>query len=218
MSKKLHYNTVTPLLLSVLKQLMDVKEFLAFRLVGGTDLSLLRGHRQSVDIDLFTDAVYGTVDFEAIDNYLRRTYPYVDTSNFKAIGMGTSYYVGENKDHCIKLDIFYTTGAFVWPIIEKSGIRMAALEEIIAMKLDVISRGGRKKDFWDIHELIDDYSFSEMLALHKQRYPYSHNAEEIRSKFIDFSQADSDFDPICLKGKYWEVIKLDMIDFIKPMA
>ena len=218
MSKKLHYNTVTPLLLSVLKQLMDVKEFLAFRLVGGTDLSLLRGHRQSVDIDLFTDAVYGTVDFEAIDNYLRRTYPYVDTSNFKAIGMGTSYYVGENKDHCIKLDIFYTTDAFVWPIIEKSGIRMAALEEIIAMKLDVISRGGRKKDFWDIHELIDDYSFSEMLALHKQRYPYSHNAEEIRSKFIDFSQADSDFDPICLKGKYWEVIKLDMIDFIKPMA
>jgi hypothetical protein len=217
MPKKLHYNTVTPLLLSVLKQLMGAKEFTAFRLVGGTDLSLQRGHRQSIDIDLFTDAVYGSVDFQAIDNYLHATYPYVDTSDYKAVGMGTSYYVGESKDHCIKLDIFYTTDPFIWPIAEKSGIRMATVEEIIAMKIDVISRGGRKKDFWDIHELIEDFPFSEMLALHEQRYPYSHKAEEIRIKFTDFTQADTDFDPICLKGKYWEIIKLDLIDFVKPL-
>jgi hypothetical protein len=32
-------------------------------------------------------------------------------------------------------------------------IRMATSEEITAMKIDVILRGGRKKDFWDVHEL-----------------------------------------------------------------
>jgi len=81
------------------------------------------------------------------------------------------------------------------------------------MKIDVISRGGRKKDFWDIHELMDDYSIEEMLALHKQRYPFTHDGDHIRRYFVNFEKADDDFEPICLQGKHWEIIKLDMIDF-----
>ena len=34
-------------------------------------------------------------------------------------------------------------------------IRMASENEIIAMKLDVVLRGGRKKDFWDLHYYLD---------------------------------------------------------------
>jgi hypothetical protein len=37
-----------------------------FILVGGTSLSLQLGHRISIDIDLFTDSPYGSVDFKAI--------------------------------------------------------------------------------------------------------------------------------------------------------
>lgn len=33
------------------------------------------------------------------------------------------------------------------------GIRLASIDDIVAMKIDTISRGGRKKDFWDIHKL-----------------------------------------------------------------
>lgn len=47
-----------------------------FRLIGGTALSLYRGHRMSIDIDLFTDAEYETVDFKAIDTYLRSNFFY----------------------------------------------------------------------------------------------------------------------------------------------
>lgn len=71
MQTKLHYNTVTPLLLSVLKSCMAAKEFNAFRLVDGTALSLQRGHRVSVDIDLFTGAPYNSIDFDSIDTWLR---------------------------------------------------------------------------------------------------------------------------------------------------
>lgn len=91
-------------------------------------------------------------------------------------------------------------------------IRMATIKEIIAMKIDVVSRGGRKKDFWDFHELLTSYSISEMLALHEQRYPYSHDKKQIITNFSDFKNADNDFEPICLKGKYWELIKLDIIN------
>jgi hypothetical protein len=167
-----------------------------------------------MDIDLFTDVPYGSVDFKAIDTYLRSAYSYVDTNDFKDIGMGISYYVGKDKDNLIKLDIFYKD-SFIRPVMSLDGIRIAAIEEIIAMKLDVISRGGRKKDFWDIHELMEDYSLDTMLALHKERYPFTHREEIMRAKFIDFAGADADFDTICLKGKYWEVIKLDTIDFVK---
>ena len=92
-------------------------------------------------------------------------------------------------------------------------IRLATVEEIIAMKIDVISRGGRKKDFWDIHELKDDYSIDKLLDLHKKRYPYDHDQMQIISSLSNFLNADEDFDPLCLKGKHWEIIKLDMIDF-----
>lgn len=95
----------------------------------------------------------------------------------------------------VKLDLFYTD-EFIYDlqIIEK--IRLASIEEIIAMKLDVIQRGGRKKDFWDLHELMDQYNLSQMLDLHKKRYPYSHDQELIIKNFTQFRNADEDFDPI----------------------
>jgi hypothetical protein len=59
----IHYNTVTPLLKEVLDILLKEEIFAPFRLVGGTNLSLRLGHRMSDDIDLFTDAEYGSLDF-----------------------------------------------------------------------------------------------------------------------------------------------------------
>jgi hypothetical protein len=217
MPTKLYYNTVSPLLLSTLQSIMEASEFHSFRLVGGTSLSLQLGHRESVDIDLFTDAPYDSVDFESIDAYLRKNYSYVDTFNTTIVGMGKSYYVGKSARECIKLDLFYTD-TYIRPALELNGLRLASIEEIIAMKVDVISRGGRKKDFWDIHELLDTYSIERMLQLHEERYPYSHDRQDILSRFIQFESADVDFDPICLRKKYWEIVKLDIFEAAQNIA
>ncbi|WP_316844332.1 nucleotidyl transferase AbiEii/AbiGii toxin family protein [Pedobacter psychrodurus] len=99
-------------------------------------------------------------------------------------------------------------------IVHTDDVRMASVPEIIAMKMDVILRGGRKKDFWDIHELLDNYSPNEMIALHKKRFEWTHDDNQIRNNFIDFNMADNDFDPICLKGKIWEFIKEDLTEAI----
>ena len=152
---RLCYLTVSPLLLTTLKDLMSRSELSMFRLVGGTALSLHRGHRMSVDLDLFTDEQYGSVDFNSIDNYLRDTYSYVDRLNIQEIGFGKSYYIGEEASNCIKLDLYYTD-KFMDDIVLMDNIRLASVAEIIAMKIDVIIRTGRKKDFWDIHEIIFD--------------------------------------------------------------
>lgn len=127
--------------------------------------------------------------------------------------MGKSYTIGNDKNNSVKLDVFYTD-PFIQELIEEDNIRLASIEEIIAMKIDVIQRGGRKKDFWDLHELLDKYSISQMIALHEERYPFSHREKTILINLINFENADNDFDPVCLKGKYWEFIKADFEEVI----
>lgn len=208
----LHYNTVNDLLKNSLLQLMKSDVFNDFRLVGGTALSLQIGHRESIDIDLFSDVEYGTLNFKKIEDFLKSNFEYVDFLNVPP-AMGKAYFIGENKDNTVKLDIFYTD-TYIQPFIEEDGIRMATIEEIIAMKVDVIQRGGRKKDFWDLHDLLDSYSIMQMIEFHEQRYPYSHDKNLIIQNFTNFDQADDDFDPICYKGKYWEFIKEDFEEII----
>lgn len=211
----LYRNTVSDLLWETLLKLMNTEEFLPFRLVGGTSLSLQIGHRESVDIDLFTDVDYGSIDFNTLDTKIRELFPFVQPDTIhNQIGMGISYFVGTDVENLIKLDIFYTDN-FVFPIHEPDNIRLAAIEEIIAMKLEVIGIKGRKKDFWDIHELLNNYSLDQMFVFYFKRYPYGHTKEELLEKLIDFTEADNDFNPICYKGKIWELIKQDFEKLIK---
>lgn len=210
----IYYNTVNNLLIKTLITLMESSVFESFRLVGGTALSLQLGHRVSVDIDLFSDAPYGSIDFKAIDEFIEKTFPYHHHFSNLGPAMGKSYSVGTDKDNVVKLDVFYTD-TFIQPPLIVDEIRMATTEEIIAMKIDVVQRVGRKKDFWDLHELLQNYNFSTMISLHQQRYPYWHDKELILNNLTSFELADDDFDPICLRGKYWEFIKEDIVDAVK---
>jgi predicted nucleotidyltransferase component of viral defense system len=211
MPDRLHWNTVKPILKEVLTKLMQEKLFDSFRLVGGTSLSLQLGHRVSDDIDLFTDKPYGSLDFTAIDKFLRKAFKYVSDLAPGPVGMGVSYLVGHSKDESVKLDLFYAD-TFIQPALQFGPYRLATVEEIIAMKIDIIQRKARKKDFWDLDELFDQYSIEQMIALHKQRYPHGHDEKAIRENFLDFERADEDFTPICLRGKHWELIKLDFVE------
>jgi len=214
MPKRLFWNTITPLLRTILTKMMEDGPFQQFRLVGGTSLSLQLGHRFSMDIDLFTDAVYDSIDFGVIDNFLRDSFTYVSEPKQGVIGMGQSYLIGESEDDTVKLDIYYTD-AFIQPELSVAPFRLATVEEIIAMKIDIVQRVARKKDFWDLHELLAQYSPSQMIELHKTRYPYNHDEGLIRANFINFTNADDDFDPICLRGKHWELIKYDFVQVMQ---
>lgn len=207
--RRLYKETVSSTLWSMLLKLMDLRELDNFRLVGGTSLSLQLGHRKSIDIDLFSDSEYGTIDFELILDRLRSEISYVDARNWTNRSMGNSCYIGTEKNKTVKLDLFYTD-KFIYPIKEVGTIRLSYLEEIAAMKLEVIGGGGRKKDFWDIHALLDHFSLNEIIEFYLKRNPYSYSKEEMRQQLSNFSKAENDFDPKCLQGKYWELIKLDI--------
>ena len=209
---ELQYKAVTPLLKKILRQLMEEPLFTPFRLVGGTNLSLRYGHRLSIDIDLFSDSEYRSLDFSSFERYLYSQFSYYDCNDKGSIiGMGRSYYIGNSEEDSVKVDLMYTD-PFIGDAEILDGIRMASVDDIVAMKMNVVSRGGRKKDFWDLHYLLNRYSLSEMFSLHKKRHEWEHEEIELLHNLTDYSIADKMPDPICLMGKDWDDIKLDLIE------
>jgi hypothetical protein len=208
----LFYNTVTPLLRKTLFELMEEPIFAPFRLVGGTNLSLRYGHRLSIDIDLFTDSAYDSLDFKVFESYLRSNYPYYDCiDNGTIVGMGRGYYVGNSSMDSVKIDLMYAD-PFIKEVEMRDGLRMASVDDIVAMKMNVVSRGGRKKDFWDLHFLLNFYDVPHMFALHEKRHEWEHDSVQLLQMFTDFKIANETPDPICLLGKDWDYIKLDLIE------
>lgn len=213
--KELYFSTVSVLLKDILFKLMHNDLFQDFRLVGGTNLSLRYGHRKSVDIDLFTDKEYGSVGFNRLEDYLKSEFKYYDCPDpSNIVGFGRSYYVGESARECVKLDLMYTD-SFISPIDNVEGIRFAAIQDLMAMKLNAINHGARKKDFWDLHLLLEHFDINYMIDMFKIRHSWEFDINEIKRKLVDFREIDDDFNPICMKNKDWDIIKLDIVDAVK---
>lgn len=94
---KLYYNTISSKLMNALTKLMREKAFDSFRLVGGTALALQLGHRISVDIDLFTDIEYGSMNLQEISDSIQRVFPFVEgLEKLETDAPDYTLYCGEN--------------------------------------------------------------------------------------------------------------------------
>lgn len=211
----LHNQTISPLLQQSLMTLMKSQQLNHFRLANGTALSLQLGHRMSKEIDLYTDREFNEYEFTKVKTQLQNSFGNGEHHQVKWKGEGTSFFIYNlNKDY-VKVDVYYSPQAFIRPAIEVDYLRMTPVEEIIAMKLETIRVAGNKSDFWDLHALSHDYSLEDMLALHKERYPETHNRKELLKQLLNFDKVDDDFAPNCLQKKEWGLIKLDLLEFFK---
>jgi predicted nucleotidyltransferase component of viral defense system len=207
---KLYYETVSKSLLECLQKLMSNNVFNDFVLVGGTALSLQLGHRVSVDIDLFTSTQYGSMNLEEIKSALTTTFPYTDClDSLNKRNLGYMVYIGNCQKERIKLDLFYTD-EFIAPIVQYDGLRMASLKDISAMKMQAITNNKRKKDFWDIHELLEYFTLEQMILFGLQRDPYALKIDDIINSIFNAYNLLQDSEIKCLKGKYWELIIEDL--------
>ncbi len=215
---KLHYESVSTTLLTILRKMMSSEVFSDFRLVGGTALSLQRGHRRSIDIDLFTDLEYGKMPLSQIRSYIERTFLlHEGTESLDDSALGYHLWVSDGNSPLIKVDLFYTD-TFVFQPICQDGIRMADEREIAAMKLLAIAGPvKRQKDFWDIHELLQSYSFEEMVRWSLLRHPYSLTEDDIIDGFKKIEDVEESPEGIdTLKSMdYWELKVLDLKQVIK---
>ena len=75
-------------------------------------------------------------------------------------------------------------GEFIFESVHKKGVQMASENEIIAMKLDIVLRGGRFF-FWDLHYFLDKVTIDEMIFFYEQCYPCA-DCSTIKSQFVNF--------------------------------
>lgn len=156
----LQSQTVSAPLLALLKQLMAVETLKDFVLVGGTNLALCKGHRMSIDIDLFTNTDFDTNDILPV---LQAQYPLLTVSEQKQTSL--LCWIDDIKVDFIRHNYPYVAAPDVI-----DGIRLASEKDVIAMKLNAIAQRGARKDFWDIAVLLDDYSVADMLACYTAKY------------------------------------------------
>ena len=217
---RLYYDTIPTPLLSILRRLMSSEVFKDFKLVGGTALALQRGHRRSVDIDLFTDLDYADMPVVDMRNYLEKEFPvHRGTESMDMPANGYHIFLSEGQEPPIKVDFFYTE-PFIFPVIEEDGLRIADQREIAAMKLGVIGNQiYRQKDYWDVHDLLEDYSLSEMIQWALQRDPYSFTKDDIIKGLQQVDQVEeSPMGIVSLKPlSYWELKVVDLIEEVKTL-
>lgn len=197
----LYKKTVEPATLALLRELMTLDELKEFRLVGGTALSLLFGHRTSIDLDLFSDSPF---DRDLIINKLNEDY---SLFQFEGITSARLFFTFING---VKVDFANPFEKFAYDYKTIDGIRIASTEEIIALKLNAIAGRGAKKDFWDLHELLNQYPFDQMFSFYHKRYPNNSLAMVIKSLSY-FVNADTEPDPESFRSLDWETIKDDLL-------
>jgi predicted nucleotidyltransferase component of viral defense system len=176
-----------------------------FRLVGGTNLSLQLGHRQSIDIDLFTDIDF---DINETANSLREKYPKAD---IRKTTFGITLYIKTLTDSELKIDLMQTD-KFIRNIQIIENIRFAHIEDIAAMKLEAITSRNTKKDFYDISELLNFYSLEELLNFYSEKYPYN-DIKQVLENITFFSEdCELDFEPKTFKDRDWLSVKYSITD------
>jgi hypothetical protein len=85
-----------------------------------------------------------------------------------------------------------------------------SVEDIIPLKLEAMATRGVKKDFWDINELLNHYSLSQMVEFYEAKYPNSDIGHVLLSMTY-FADAEQQKDnPEDLKGVTWEQVKQNM--------
>ncbi len=195
----LRIETVEPHTFSVLNQLMQMPELQEFALVGGTALSLLYGHRMSVDLDLFSNKPFENL---AVIEGLKNTFGSGFVMEEKPPRFGIFCYIDE-----VKIDIVRHPHPMIRPELLIDEIRMFSTEDIIAMKVQAILGRGKKKDFWDVAELLKHYSIKDFINLHKEKYATQNLYITVPQAIIYFADADESEDPICLQNQSWGSVK-----------
>lgn len=186
---------VTAGLLELLGQLMKEEMLSSLRLVGGTALALQIGHRNSVDIDLFGKHDLDDQQFGQLFSQFKKVQLLRSSKSIRV-------YLVEG----IKVDIVNYSYPWLAPIVLDEGIRMAALEDIAAMKIAAITQRGSKKDFIDLYFLLKVFSLEDILHFYKQKITDSNEWMALRSMAF-FQDADVQPTPLMLKGVSWEEIK-----------
>lgn len=152
-------NTLSPDTLRGIK-LIGENHWLDFAyLAGGTALALRLGHRQSFDLDFFTQEKF---DEQIVLMQLKQT------GQFESKKIAWKTVMG--KFCKIDFSLFYYDYTILDKFDDFEGLKIASLKDIAAMKLHAVEDRGSKRDFVDLFFLTKYFSLSDIADFYDQKY------------------------------------------------
>ena len=175
---------ISPHTFQLIQQLQSLPELSGFYLVGGTSLALQLGHRNSIDIDLFTQ-----IDFDEneIIKLLQSRYKTEEIFRRK----NTIIALVDN----IKTDFIKHDYPLINAPVTEEGITYLSKEDIAAMKIHAIIQSGKRlKDFIDIYFLLQHFTMDQLIGFFVKKYSYSNPLIALKAVTY-FDDIDENTDP-----------------------
>lgn len=196
-SLRLRYEVLGRSQRALLPRVAPLARSRGFYLAGGTGLALQLGHRRSVDFDWFRpqpidDPLRLAADMQA--EGLRLAVDRVEKGTLHARVGGVRMSFLEYRYSLLRAA----------PVV--SGLALATLEDIAAMKLAAVAQRGSKKDFVDIHALGRRLSLAEMLYFYRAKYS-ARDVGHVLVALAYFDDADRERMPTLLHSQNWSSMK-----------
>lgn len=179
------------------KVIEKIEDFLLnykFYLAGGTAIYYYLNHRESEDLDFFTN-------YEV--NFIKEQFRFKDY-RIDLIKNDTLYINIEN----IKISLFYYPYPLIYPLKKINNIYIADLKDILLMKIIAIIQRGSKKDFIDVYFILKELNINleQLIDLFKQKYG-NYNKTILLKALVYFDDADNEIMPNMIKKINWGEIK-----------
>ena len=176
-----------------------------FYLTGGTALTLHLGHRESDDLDFFSQRPFNS------QRLLQHLEPMGRSDNVELDKGTLNAYI--NK---VKVQFLH----YPYKLLEKprdwKGITISSLIDIACTKCVTISTRGSKKDFIDMYALLQHYSLKEILRKVKQKYQeIDYSEPAILKSLVYFEEAQLQPMPRLHINVEWEEVKINISQKVK---
>lgn len=201
----MHPNVLPPSVKKVLTTLSHTDFIKAFYLSGGTALALHIGHRESQDLDFFSQKNFNPQRLQA---------------KLEKLGPLSGLQLDQGTLNCflddVKLQFLHYPYKLLKPKIKWQTISLSHQLDIACTKLLTVASRGNKKDFVDIYFLLHDYDLNFLLGQLKRKYPNTdYNIPHILKSLVYFSDADHRPMPRLHRQVSWQQVKNSLINKIK---
>lgn len=179
-----------------------------FYLSGGTGLALQLGHRESEDLDFFSQDYFSP---QKIETELKAFGSLLETE--LADGTLNTFL---NK---VKLQFLEYPHPMLQPFIIWNGLQISSILDIACTKLQTVGARGSKKDFIDIYFLLKKFSLSELLDVTVKKYKGSNYSQaHILKSLVYFTDAEKQPMPRMHQDVTWEEMKLAIVKAVKSVS
>lgn len=184
---------------STLELLSTLRVVGDFYLAGGTALALHYGHRESLDLDFFSEQSF------SVDKIQRE---------LEALGKTDIRRKEENTLLLLFEDFSCSFFQYPYPLLHELAkfnrhLSLADVRDLAAMKLSAISTRGTRRDFVDLYFICTkDYSLQEAVTFFEKKFQRSGpSVYHLYRSLLYFADAESDEMPNMYQSTEWSDIR-----------